>query len=337
MTKTKINVGLLGLGRLGTIYARYLAGAVPETRLVAVADSIPDRAKEAAEQWDVPRWHAQPLDLLDDDQVEAVVITSPTNTHRELIEAAAARGKAIFCEKPLSLSLEDSQAIKAVLDRTGVFFHLGFQRRFDRGYVAAKRKIDDGVIGAPIVFKATSRDPYLPSLEYLDPRNSGGLFVDMGIHDFDLGLWLIGKVRTVHAIGGVLAFPEVEKMADIDNAVVSLTFQSGALGVVDLSRSGLYGYDIATEILGTQGTIRVGYLRETPLLVLTKNNVSHDVVPYFPERFGDAYTAQLQNFAKTVLAGRPPQITVEDGIAALRLSLAAAQSQRSGQTVEVRS
>jgi predicted dehydrogenase len=226
--------------------------------------------------------------------------------------------------------------MKAAVQKSGVFFQMGFMRRFDPGYAAAKKQIDAGRIGQPLVFKATSRDPFRPSLEYANPASSGGMLIDMGIHDFDLARWFMGDVKTVSAIGATIAYPELATVGDIDNAVASLTFTSGKLGVVDLTRSGIYGYDIATEILGLEGTIRIGYLRETPIMVMTKaNGVSHDVVPYFMERFRDAYTNQLQNFAQNVLHQRPAPITIDDGLEALRVGVAATRAQQSGQTVTV--
>jgi scyllo-inositol 2-dehydrogenase (NAD+) len=159
--------------------------------------------------------------------------------------------------------------------------------------------------------------------------------IDMGIHDFDLARWFMGEVKTVSAIGATLAYPELTTVGDIDNAVASLTFTSGKLGVVDLSRSGIYGYDISTEILGSEGTVRIGYLRETPVMLLTKNSVAHDTVPYFMERFRDAYTTQLQNFAQNVQQQRTPPIRIEDGLEALRLGVAATRAQESGGSVVV--
>ena len=145
----------------------------------------------------------------------------------------------------------------------------------------------------------------------------------------------MGEVRTVSTIGATIAYPELATVGDIDNAVASLTFASGKLGVVDLSRSGIYGYDITTEILGSEGTVRIGYLRETPVMLMTKNSVAHDTVPYFMERFRDAYTTQLQNFAQNVLHGRTPPIVIEDGLEALRIGVAATRAQESGASVVV--
>jgi predicted dehydrogenase len=161
------------------------------------------------------------------------------------------------------------------------------------------------------------------------------MLIDMGIHDFDLARWFMGEVRTVSVIGATIAYPELMSVGDIDNAVASLTFASGTLGVVDLSRSGIYGYDISTEILGSEGTLRIGYLRETPVMVLTKNSVAHDTVPYFMERFRDAYTAQLQNFAQNVQQARTPPVTIEDGMEALRIGVAATRACEVGGSVDV--
>jgi inositol 2-dehydrogenase len=332
-----VNVGLIGLGRLGRVYARDLAARIPETRLAAVSDVSPGLAAQVADEFDVPHANESPHDLLANPQVEAVVVASPTHTHREVVVAALDRKKPTFCEKPLALSLDESRQIQEAVERSGAFFQMGFMRRFDPGYVAGKRQIDEGRIGTPVVFKSTSRDPYRPSLEYANPASSGGILVDMGIHDFDLARWFMGDVATVSAIGGTLAYPELATVGDLDNAIATLVFASGRLGVIDLTRNGHYGYDISTELLGTEGTVRIGYLRETPILVMTKNNVAHDTVPYFMERFERAYTLQLQNFAQNVLQERPAPVTARDGVEALRVALAATAACRTGQPVAVTS
>jgi inositol 2-dehydrogenase len=323
---SKLNVGVVGLGRLGNLYARYFQGRITNATLVAVSDVLENVAESFAGEHNVPRWYKNYQELIADKEVDAVVIVTPTSLHKDVSIEAANAGKAVFCEKPLSISIEESLAIKEAVERTGIFYHLGFMRRFDKGYAAARNKIDEGQIGTPIVFKSSSRDPFRPSLEYLDPKHSGGLLTDCGIHDIDLARWLMGEVASVYSVGGVLAYPEMEPIGDVDNAIATLTFTSGALGVIDLSRSGIYGYDIRTEILGTKGTLQIGYLRETPLLVLTKDGVTHDTVPYFMERFGQSYVDQLQNFVDHLRQGKPPSITCDDGIAALRISLAATRS-----------
>jgi len=331
----RLGVGLIGLGRLGRVYARDLSSRIAETRLVAVADPMGNVAQEVAAEFDVAKHYTDPTALIDDPAVDAIVIVTPTDTHRALAIEAAGRRKPTFCEKPPALALDEVAAMQAAIAGSGMFFQMGFMRRFDAGYAAAKQQIQEGRIGVPLVFKATSRDPFRPSLEYANPASSGGMLIDMGIHDFDLARWFMGDVQSVSAIGGTIAYPELATVGDIDNAVASLVFVSGKLGVVDLSRSGIYGYDIATEILGSEGTLKIGYLRETPVLLLTRNSVAHDTVPYFMERFRDAYTAQLQNFARNVLQGRPAPITIEDGMEALRIGVAATRAQQVGTAIAV--
>jgi scyllo-inositol 2-dehydrogenase (NAD+) len=332
----RLNVGVIGLGRLGRVYVRDLAGRIPETRVVAVSDPLGTLAKDIAEEFDVPKSYTDPVAMIDDKNVDAVVIVTPTHVHREQVIAAAASRKPTFCEKPPALSLSEVTEMKTAVEKSGMFFQMGFMRRFDAGYAAAKKAIEAGRIGMPLVFKATSRDPFRPSLEYANPASSGGMLIDMGIHDFDLARWFMGDVKSVSAIGATIAYPELATVGDIDNAIASLTFTSGKLGVVDLTRSGIYGYDISTEILGLEGTIRIGYLRETPIMVMTKaNGVQHDTVPYFMERFRDAYTNQLQNFAQNVLNDRPTPITIDDGMEALRVGVAATRAHESGAPVAV--
>jgi len=333
--KGRLAIGLIGAGRLGRVYARDLASRIAETRLVAIADPVEAVAKEVAAEFDVPKHYADPLALIDDPAVDAIVIVSPTHTHRELVIAAASRKKPTFCEKPPALSLDEVAAMQDAVSTSGMFLQMGFMRRFDAGYASAKKQIEEGRIGTPLVFKSTSRDPFRPSLEYANPKSSGGMLLDMGIHDFDLARWFMGDVRTVSTIGATIAYPELATVGDIDNAVASLTFASGKLGVVDLSRSGIYGYDISTEILGLEGTLKIGYLRETPVMLMTKNSVAHDTVPYFMERFRDAYTTQLQNFAQNVQQERPAPITIEDGMEALRIGVAATRAHETGRSVVV--
>jgi inositol 2-dehydrogenase len=333
----RLNVGLIGVGRLGRVYARDLSTRIPRTRLAAVADVKTDLARQVAEEFGAPKAFGDAGALIADPGVDAVVIVTPTDTHREIAVAAMRARKPTFCEKPPALSLAETAEIADAAERTGAFFQMGFMRRFDPGYAAAKRQIDEGRIGRPVVFKATSRDPFPPPLSYADPKSSGGIFVDMGIHDFDLARWFMGEVRSVQAVGATLAFPELATVGDRDNAIATLTFADGRLGVIDLTRNGCYGYDITTELLGIGGTIRIGYLRETPLLVMTKNSVAHDTVPYFMERFEQAYRLQLENFAENVLGDRPAPVTIRDGLEALRIAVAATRACERGTAVDVTS
>jgi len=331
----KLRIGVIGLGRLGSSYAKYFTGRIAGASLTAVSDVNESALASIAAELGDPRRYSRYQDLIADQEVEGVVIVSPTSTHKEIVLEAANQGKPIFCEKPLSISLEEARAMQRTVEQSGVFFQMGFMRRFDKGYVAARQKIEEGAIGTPVVFKSSSRDPYRPSLEYLDPAHSGGLLVDCGIHDLDLARWFMGNIASVYSIGGTLAYPEMKTINDIDNAITSLYFDSGALGVIDLSRNGVYGYDIRTEILGTAGTLKIGYLRETPILVMTKDGINHDTVPYFTERFEQAYITQLQNFVNNVLQDKPPSVTCSDGVAALQASAAATLSFKENRPVKI--
>ena len=240
----KLNLGVIGLGRLGSLYAGYCANRLSQANLVAVSDVREEVAQEQAELFGASRWYKNYQELLEDQEVDAVLVVTPTSLHKKVVIDAARAGKAIFCEKPLSLSVDECFEIKDVVEQTGAFFQLGFMRRFDSAYVAAKQKIEDGTIGQRVQYKATSRDRVRPSLEFLKPKHSGGLFVDMGIHDFDIARWFMGEVKSVYTVAGVLAYPEMKEIDDVDNAIVNMYFENGTLGAVDLSRNGIYGYDI---------------------------------------------------------------------------------------------
>ena len=334
--KSKLNIGVIGLGRLGQVYAADLAHLVPNARLMAVADEQGQLAEKFAKENNIAKWYVSHHDLIADKEIDAVAVITPTHTHRDVVIEAAEHGKAIFCEKPISISLEKSREMVKVLDRTGVFFQMGFQRRFDRGYVEARKKIEAGVLGTPVVLKSTSRDPFAPPMEFCDPAASGGLILDMGIHDFDVARMLMGEIESVYCIGGALVYHEMKDIGDIDNAIVTLNFENGTLGVVDLSRNAVYGYDISAEVLGSKGTLQIGYLRETPLNVLTKEGVTHDVVPHFMERFEKAYLDQITNFVDNVLQDREPAITAADRIAALTVGIAATKSYKENRPISLK-
>ncbi len=331
----KLPVGIIGLGRMGQIYARHLAQA-SGVRIVGISDVVADRAQELAGELGIESWTANYQDLLEDRTIEAVFVVSSTSTHRKVVIAAAEAGKAIFCEKPIALTLEDTDAMIAAIDMAGVMFQAGFMRRFDSGYVAAKEQIEAGIIGKPVTFKSIGRDPFCPDLEYARPSVSGGLILDMAIHDFDLGRWLMAdEVKRVQTEGGTLAFPQLNTVGDIDNAVVNMLFENGALGNVEVSRNAVYGYDIRTEILGTEGGLNVGYYQQTPVLLMTVKGIQHDMVPYIVQRFGDAYRAQTLDFVVRVRDGKEAAVDAYDARAALVIGLAATCSYHESRIVEL--
>lgn len=330
----KINIGVIGLGRMGQVYATHVGHQIPQARLAAVADPRRQVALEFAGQFPAVEVYADYLELLQHPDLHAVIIATPTNTHREIVIAAAEAGKAIFCEKPTSLTLSATDEMLDTVDRCRVLFQVGFMRRFDAGYAEAQRKIDQGIIGQPVAVRSIGRDPYRTSLEYADPHISGGLIVDMAIHDIDLTRWLMSdEVDRVYTETASLVYPELLDVGDVDAAMISLKFVQGAVGHIEVSRTAIYGYDIQTEIIGSRGTLQIGYLRQTPLLVLTKEGVQHDVVPHFPQRFGEAYTRQIEHFIDCVVRGEAPIVTPQDARAALQIALAATRSQHEARVV----
>ncbi len=323
----KIRVGLIGAGRMGKVFASTLAYSVSEVELAAVAEPNATTLAEVKNKYGIPSGYTEYQKILEDKSIEAVVISTPTNTHAKIIKDAAAAGKDIFSEKPLSQSIEECDEAIDVVKKAGVKLQLGFMRRYDPPYSSAKQQIINGAIGKPVMFKSISRDPKRTSLEFARRENSGGLIVDMGVHDFDLARWLMAsEVERVYSEGACIAFPELKEVGDIDNVVINLRFASGAIGNIDMSRNAVYGYDIRTEVLGTEGSLWIGYLQQTPVLVLNRQGVTHDTVPYFMERFGFAYAEEIRVFVKHIIEGTEPTVTGRDARAATAIGLAATKS-----------
>jgi predicted dehydrogenase len=275
--------------------------------------------------------------LLAQPDIQGVIIASPTSTHYDVVIAAAQAGKAIFCEKPTSLTLATTDEMVDAVNKAGVMFQVGFMRRFDKGYVEAKRQIDAGVIGQPVTIRSIGRDPFRTSLEFANPAVSGGLIVDMAIHDIDCVRWLMNDdVERVYAEVAALVYPELREVNDVDTAMINLRFNGGGLGNIEVSRTAIYGYDIQCEIVGAKGTLQVGYLRETPVTVLTKAGASHDIVPHFPQRFGPAYTKQIEHFVDCLVTGKTPMVTAADARAALQVGIAATISHHEQRVVYVK-
>jgi scyllo-inositol 2-dehydrogenase (NAD+) len=333
---TKLGIGVIGLGRMGRVYAYHTARQIEGAALVAVADPNKNAIDQFVSQVSGVQARTDYQALLANPAVEAVIIASPTSTHHDVAMAAAQAGKAIFCEKPLALTLQATDEIIAAANKAGVPLQVGFMRRFDQGYAEAKRKLDAGVIGQPVTIRSIGRDPFRTSLEFANPAVSGGLIVDMAIHDFDSVRWLMGdEVHRVYAETASLVYPELLDVGDVDNAMITIRFERGGLGNIEVSRTAIYGYDIRCTVVGSAGTIEIGYLRETPIQVMTRDGVTHDVVPHFPQRFGKAYTSQIEHFVECLLHDQPPLVTATDARAALRACLAATMSQHEGRVVYV--
>lgn len=333
---TSINLGVIGLGRMGRIFSRHLRHRGDGVHLAAVCSRRPEDARQFLGEGSPTKVYTDLHELLADPTIHGVVVANHTDEHKETVLAAAAAGKAIFCEKPLALTLADVDIMLAAVAQAGVLFQIGFMRRFDRGYAAAKRQIEAGVIGTPLVAQAISRDPGCPDPSWAALDRSGGLIVDMGIHDLDILRWLMNdEIVRVRTIGSGRNCPEIAKVGDIDTALMQLEFAGGALGQVEVARNCGYGYDIYAEIRGTAGTLRIGYLRDTPVLLLNRQGVHHDVVAWFEERFTPAYNAQLDHFAECIRTGVEPSAGGHDARISLQISLAALESLRTGSAVDV--
>ena len=331
-----IRIGLIGAGRMGKVFAHTLAFTVSEVDLVAVADIDSKTCQEVADRYRIKDHYTDYQELLKRADIDAVVIVTPTATHAEVIQAAAAARKHIFSEKPLAQTLQMCDKAIAAVAAAGVKLQVGFMRRFDAAYTLAKKKIDEGAIGTPVMFRSTSRDPRRTSLEFARRENSGGMIMDMGVHDFDLARWLMGsEVVRVSTECGCLVYPELKEVGDIDNAMINLKFASEAVGNIDVSRNAVYGYDIRTEVLGSEGGLLIGKLQQTSTLVMTRQGVSHDTVPYFMERFGEAYAAEIRDFVACILEDRQPSVTGQDARRATAIGIAATISQDEGRPVVV--
>jgi Predicted dehydrogenases and related proteins len=327
-----LNFALLGAGRIGKVHARAIA-ANPDARLAAVADPFPDAAGAIAETYGCA---VRTIDEIEADAgIDAVVICTPTNTHADLIERFARAGKAIFCEKPVDLSVARVRECLKTVEETGARLMIGFNRRFDPHFSAVRAAIDDGRIGKVEMVQIVSRDPGAPPAEYI--KVSGGIFRDMTIHDFDMARFLLGEepVR-VFATGSVLVDPEIGRLGDFDSASVVLTTASGRHATISNSRRATYGYDQRVEVHGSEGSVAAE--NERPVLIEVANASGYTRAPlhdFFMTRYIAAYAAEIAAFVAVVKDGAAPSPNGEDGLKALVLAEAALVSAREGRVVSV--
>lgn len=321
------NIALIGIGRIGEVHARTLARLGHLGRFAMIVDPREDVARALAADFNVPKVATDPGDVFDDPDIDAVVIASPTDTHAPCIEAAARAGKDIFTEKPIALDLATTDAAIAAVDEAGVRMQVGFQRHFDRGYRAAHEAVQDGSLGAIEMIHDAMRDPEPPPVAYL--ARSGGFFRDMTIHNFDCVRWLMGEEpATVFATGSSLVSDEIRAVGDIDTAALTLTFASGAIATIENGRRSGFGYDVRTEVFGSRGALFVNDLQATPVTHLGRGGLSVDHHWFFLNRFGDAYVAELEAFARALVEDQPVEVTGADGRAALLMAYAAEMAYR---------
>ncbi len=322
---TRVRVAVFGVGRLGRRHAEVIARRVPKAELVAIVDANPAAAETAASALGVNRWSSNPDEIMADPEIDAVVIASSTATHAPLIISAARAGKDIFCEKPIALDLDATDEATDAVATAGVRLQIGFQRRFDPSYIKAKTMIDEGVLGRIEYIRDAMRDPVPASREYL--ASCGGMFRDLTIHNFDNVRWLMGDaVEEVFTMGSALVDPMFVELNDVDTSVVSVRFANGSLASIESGRRSGFGYDVRTEIFGSEGALMVGYTRETAVLHYSQAGVQSDHVQWFLDRFADAYTAELEAFIDAIVNDTPVAVSSEDGRAALAMAYAAERS-----------
>jgi myo-inositol 2-dehydrogenase / D-chiro-inositol 1-dehydrogenase len=333
-TTATLRVGVIGVGRIGRMHAELLARRVPGAWLTRVHDADEESARDVASSLGVVAAE-DAGELLQADDVDAVAICSSTPTHTELIVAAAEAGKAIFCEKPVSLDLVEVDRALAAVAAAGVPFQIGFNRRFDAAHAAVAGAVAAGEVGEPQLARITSRDPAPPPVEYI--RASGGIFLDMTIHDFDMARFVTGsEVVEVYARGGVRIEPEIGDAGDVDTAIVVLEHANGCLTTIDNSRQAVYGYDQRVEVFGSAGMAA----SENPLahtaLVRSQDGMRAATLPYFYlERYTASYVSEWEAFVAAVGAGETPPVGAADARAPLVIGMAAWRSLREGRPVRI--
>lgn len=334
-TKREVNLGVIGAGRIGRLHIEHLAQRVRGARLLAVADSHLPAAQEAAARFGIAQAVADYRRLLDDAAIEAVVICSPTDTHTSFIEQAARAGKHIFCEKPVDHDLARIDRALAAVAAAGVKLQVGFNRRFDASFRRVREAVAAGAVGTPHIVRITSRDPSPPPLEYV--RVSGGLFLDMTIHDFDMARYLIGQeVTEVYAAGAVLVDPLIGEAGDVDTAAITLRFAGGAIGVIDNSRRAVYGYDQRVEVFGSAGMVTAGNQSPDTLIHADAQGLHRACPPFFfVERYADAYIAEMQSFVDCLRDDTCPLVDGRAGRAPVAIGLAARKSCQERRPVQV--
>lgn len=326
----EIAIAVIGAGRIGALHADNVARVIPHARLAAVMDADLRRARAAAAQG----YATDSLQrILDDKEIDAVLIASPTGQHADQMIGAARAGKAIFCEKPVSIELAKAAVALRIVAEAGVPFQIGFQRRFDHGFAAARQQLADGQIGQLEMFRGITCDPEPAPFSYL--AGSGGIYADMAIHDIDIARFYGGDIREVTAMGAALIVPELKEIGDVDTSILTFRYTSGAIGVIQNSRRATYGYEIRTELLGAEGKLVIEEERATPVHLYNRTGIHADFHGWFIKRFREAYKREVEAFVQAVLDGASPSPGPADALESLRVAIAATRSLTEGRTVRV--
>ncbi|CAM4493792.1 myo-inositol 2-dehydrogenase/D-chiro-inositol 1-dehydrogenase [Paenibacillus endophyticus] len=331
----KVTIGIIGAGRIGKIHADNLL-RLPQVQITAVSDLFagPELIEWASERG-IAKVTKDSSDIINDPSIDAIFICSSTDTHVPLIKEAAKAGKHVFCEKPLSMDIGRTEEAVQAAEEAGIKLQIGFNRRFDHNFKRVREHVLIGSVGTPHIVKITSRDPNPPHEDYI--RVSGGIFMDMMIHDFDMARYLTGsEVTEVYAQGGVLIDPVFGKYGDVDTAIVTLRFENGALGVIDNSRQAAYGYDQRVEVFGSKGSVAAGNDHPNTTEVSSAEGVTRDKpLHFFLERYNEAYIDETRQFIACLADGQPLPVTGEDGVKAEMIALAAKLSHQLGRPIKL--
>ncbi len=331
----RLRIGIIGAGRIGSLHAKNITTEIPEGEVVAIADIFEDAAKRVAGELGISKAYKDYRHILDDKDIDAVFICTSTDTHARLIKEASSAKKDIFCEKPIALDLREIDEALDAVKENNVILQIGFNRRFDPSFSRVRELVESGAIGSPHILKITSRDPLPPPIEYV--KVSGGIFVDMTIHDFDMARYLMGEeIVEVFAQGAVLVDPKIGEVGDIDTAITTLRFESGAIGVIDNSRKAVYGYDQRVEVFGSKGVARAENRKPDEAFYGDENGF-HSSLPlfFFLERYREAYIKEVKAFIESVRDRKRPPVTGEDGKLAVVIAQAAAKSLKEKRPIKI--
>jgi myo-inositol 2-dehydrogenase / D-chiro-inositol 1-dehydrogenase len=326
LTVNPLRIGIIGAGRIGRVHAETLAFRIPGAVPSAIADVNGDAAEEVAERCGIPRAVQDSGEILQDSAIDAVLICSPTETHADLVMQAARAGKHIFCEKPIDHSLSKIDLALHEVKKSGVKFQVGFNRRFDANFARVRLAVTQGEIGTPHLIHIISRDPAPPPISYI--KVSGGIFLDMTIHDFDMARFLVGdEVESVYTAGAVRIDPNIGRAGDLDTVLIVLHFKNGVIGTIDNSRQAVYGYDQRVEILGDKGAIATENRYPNQAIVSTDAGVRRDLpLNFFMDRYTESFESELRAFVNAVVHDKPIPVTGNDGRLAVVMGLAARKS-----------
>ena len=331
----QLNIGIIGAGRIGKVHMQSITYNVPSAKVLGITDVFKDGLQELADKYGIEKVYEDYKEMLADKDIDAVLVCSSTDTHADISIEAAQAGKHVFCEKPVDLTPEKVKAVIDAVEKAGVKLQVGFNRRFDHNFAHVRSLINEGKVGDLELIKITSRDPAPPSTEYA--AVSGGMFLDMTIHDFDMARFLAGcDVTEVYVNAACLVDPAIGEAGDVDTAIINLKFENGALGVIDNSRRAAYGYDQRIEVFGSLGAAMAANDTPTNVTVMNADGVTTDKPLYFfLERYMQSFRDEMIQFVDAVQNDKPTPTTGLDGLNSILVALAAKKSVAEGRAVKI--